>query len=358
MLPLLPSDDVLYAALISRDPSFEGLAYVGVTTTGIFCRLSCACRKPMRENCLFYASAQECVAAGFRPCRRCRPLEPLGQAHPVVAELMAALEGEPGRRWSEADIAARGLDPSTVRRLFKQHLGVTFLDLARRYRVKTGATAVAMGDRVTDAQMEAGFESASGFRAAFIRALGHAPANLDDDAPLRADWVDSPLGPLLLVADRHALHLLEFFDRKGLPAELRTLERKTRSAVGLGTTAPMEQVREELRAYFAGESSTFQTPLAVAGSPFTRAVWNALQSIPAGETRSYQAVAIAIGKPTAVRAVARANGANSIGILIPCHRVIGMDGDLTGYGGGLWRKRWLLDHERRFAQRQDACSPA
>ena len=152
---------------------------------------------------------------------------------------------------------------------------------------------------------------------------------------------------MLAVADDHALHLLEFFDRTALPTELKRLRQATRSAIGFGRTPIIERIEAELRAYFAGESTHFDTPLATHGSPFTRIVWDALMAIPAGSTRSYAEIAMAAGRPTATRAVARANGANQIAIVIPCHRVIGSDGSLTGYGGGLWRKDWLLRHERK-----------
>ena len=116
-------------------------------------------------------------------------------------------------------------------------------------------------------------------------------------------------------------------------------------------------MEEELRAYFDGRSAGFSTPLALHGSAFTRSVWDELMAIPSGVTRAYSEVAAAIGRPAAVRAVARANGANQIGIVIPCHRVIGADGTLTGYGGGLWRKRWLIEHERRTSGLSRAASP-
>lgn len=352
------SEDELYEALVRRDPSFEGRTYVGVPSTGIFCRFTCVGRKPKRKNCLFYHSIQECLAAGFRPCLRCRPLAPISQAHPVVGTLMEVLEAEPGRRWLEADIAARGLAPSTVRRIFKRHVGVTFLEFARRQRLTVGGAALAAHKPVIEAQLDAGFDSASGFRAAFTRVLGQPPAALSLQTALAANWFNSPLGPLLGVADKRAVHMLEFFDRRGLPEELRRLQQRASSAIGIGWTPVIEQIETELKAYFAGQWTDFRTPLALTGPAFTRQVWTALRTIPWGETRSYQAMAKAIGQPTAVPAVARANGANQIAIVIPCYRVIGMNGDLTGYGGGLLRKQWLLDHERRFARVQPASEVA
>ena len=349
MLFPLPSDDELYEALVARDPSFEGRAWVGVTTTGIFCRLTCTARKPKRENAVFFESIGACVESGFRPCKRCKPMSSAADADRNVRTLTDKLLSDPSRRWREADIVALGLDPSTVRRAFKRHFGTTFLDMARLLRIRTAAQSLAGGERVVDAQIAAGFESSSGFRAAFARILGTAPAGFTGDEHLKADWIDTPLGAMIAVADSQALHLLEFFDRKALPGELAKLKRLVNGSMGVGRLAPTERIAAELQRYFDGDPGPFETPLALHGSPFTRSVWDALRRIPPGETRSYGAIAAQIGKPSAVRAVARANGANTLALIVPCHRVIGADGSLTGYGGGVWRKQWLLDHERRHA---------
>ncbi len=347
MLFDLPNDDLLYAALLARDSAYEGLAYVAVTSTGIFCRMTCPAKKPRRENSVFYASIAECLDAGFRPCKRCRPLTSATTVEPLVSTLLDAIEADPGRRWREDDIVARGLDPSTVRRVFKRHYGITFLEMARLRRVRNGATTLAAGAAVIAAQFEAGFESSSGFRDAFARILGRPPTEVREGKGLNADWLETPLGAMIAVADANALHLLEFYDRKALPNELKRLQAK-RGAIGIGRYAVTDQIESELVGYFSGNFKGFNTPLAQLGSDFTRGVWQALCNIPLGVTRSYSEIARSIGRPTASRAVARANGANQIAIAIPCHRVIGADGSLTGYGGGCWRKQWLLDHERNM----------
>ncbi|MHA1190188.1 MAG: bifunctional transcriptional activator/DNA repair enzyme AdaA [Alphaproteobacteria bacterium] len=349
MLFDLPDDETLYAALIGRDPAYEGRAYVCVMTTGIFCRLTCPARNPKRENVLFHATVAACLEAGFRACKRCKPLEAAATADPLVAGLVAALQADPGRRWREGDLVAMGHDPSTVRRAFKRHFDTTFLELARLSRVRNGARTIANGGRVIDAQLDAGFDSASGFRAALARTLGQAPAKFTGDERLMADWIDTPLGVMIVVCDRHGLHLLEFYDCKRLGKELTALMKATGCTIGVGSLPPTVQIKRELAVFFAGTGADFQTPLAFGGSGFAQSVWSALRQIPPGQTRSYADIARAIGRPTATRAVARANGANPISIVVPCHRVIGADGSLTGYGGGLWRKQWLIEHERKFA---------
>lgn len=350
MLFELPDHRTLYDALVARDPSFDGRAYVGVSSTGVFCRLTCPARKPKSENCTFYSTIGECMEAGFRPCKRCSPLGPAADKDEAVQTLVKALQSEPGRRWSEQDVVDMGFDPSTVRRTFKRHFGITFLEMARQTRLRESFETLSDGGKVIEAQLDAGFSSPSAFRSAFAKLLGTAPANFKNDALLKADWINTPLGALVAVSDKSSLHLLEFVDRKALPTELKKLTKAVKGDIGMGRYEPTEQIEAELVDFFDIKSDQFNVPLAMHGSDFTKNVWRELRKIPAGETRSYGELAQKIGKPAAVRAVARANGANQIAIVIPCHRVIGADGSLTGYGGGLWRKQKLIELEQKFAR--------
>ncbi len=349
MLMIRSSFDTLYEALLNRDASYDGRVFVCVASTGIFCRLTCPARKPKPENCTFYETVSECFDAGFRPCKRCRPTTPEASADPVVRPLIDALEKRPGYRWGEADLVRLGHEPSTVRRAFKRHFGMTFLEMARQRRLQEGFSTLAEGGRVIDAQLTAGFDSPSAFREACSKILGQAPGTFAQDPFLFADWVSSPLGPLIAVTDNSQLHLLEFLDRKALPAEFRKLQAFARGRVGFGRTQVTDQIQEELDAFFAGKGGKFETRLALHGTAFTREVWHELLKIPAGATRSYSDLARALGRPEAVRAVARANGANQIALVVPCHRVLGADGSLTGYGGGLWRKQRLVEIEQAYA---------
>lgn len=164
MLFDLPDPDTLYAALLARDARFDGQAFVCVASTGIFCRLTCPARKPKRENCTFFATVGECLAAGYRPCKRCHPLG--AGADPAVARLLQALDERPDLRWSERDLAALGFDPSTVRRSFRRQFRMTFLEMARLRRLRWGSATLAGGGKVIAAQHEARFDSASAFRTA------------------------------------------------------------------------------------------------------------------------------------------------------------------------------------------------
>ena len=351
MLLHTPSEQELYTALVNRDDSFDGRYFVGVTSTGVFCRLTCPARKPLAKNCQFYETPGECMEAGFRPCKRCSPLKPAAEADPTIRKLLLALDDDPDRVWRETDIVAMGLDPSTVRRTFKRQYGTTFLDMARMSRLRNSVKTLAEGGKVIDAQLDAGFDSPSGFRSAFAKLLGVAPGTFTGDELLKADWIDTPLGTMIAVCDEHGLHLLEFVERKGLASELQRFNKIAPGGVGIGRTKITDQIEEELKVFFAADSNGFKTPIVMHGTPFFRDVWRELQKIPHGETRSYKDIAEAIERPTAMRAVARANGSNQIAIVNPCHRVIGADGSLTGYAGGLWRKQKLIDLEQEYARK-------
>jgi len=348
MLFDLPDHDTLYQALLDRDDRYDGQAYVCVSSTGIFCRLTCPARKPKSENCTFYGTVGECIEAGYRACKRCHPLRPMALADPSIGSLLAALDERPGYRWREDDITRMGFDLSTVRRSFKRQFGMTFLEMARQRRLRDGFETLADGGAVIEGQLDAGFDSPSAFRAAFAKLIGKAPGKLSADPLLFACWIPTPLGDMIAVSSRSQLHLLEFLDRKALGSELARLDRYAKGQIGIGRTDLSDQITAELEAFFDGRTAHFETPLAFHGSAFTRAVWDGLREIPVGQTRSYSEIAAAMGRPTATRAVARANGANQIALVIPCHRVVGADGSLTGYGGGLWRKQRLLEIERQY----------
>jgi AraC family transcriptional regulator, regulatory protein of adaptative response / methylated-DNA-[protein]-cysteine methyltransferase len=339
----------MYRAVVGRDPAFEGIFYVAVKTTGIFCRPTCRVRTPKRENVEFFPSVSDALHAGFRPCMRCRPLERVGNAPPLVARLLSEVESDPTGRFRDVDLAGRGIDPSTARRAFKRYCGMTFQAYHRARRMGLALAGVRQGKSMLDLQLDHGFESGSGFRTAFNRLLGTAPSRAHGVDCLYARWIETPLGPMLALADDRGLTLLEFIDRRGLERELAALKTRLGRSILPGAHRYLEQIDRELAAYFAGRSLEFQTPIAMAGSPFQRAVWNALLKIPPGTTRSYADIASAVGRRAAVRAVGRANGDNPLCLIVPCHRVIGADGTLTGYGGGLWRKQWLLEHERKHA---------
>ncbi len=210
---------------------------------------------------------------------------------------------------------------------------------------------------MTQLQTAAGYESESGFREACQRLLGDAGATHARILPAR--WLTTPLGPMLALADDEGLHALECIDRRGLERQLLRLRKSLKASILPGDHEHLDAVEREMGLYFAGKSTLghttqgekpklFPVKLTPRGSEFQQRVWDQLRKIPLGTTISYGELAKRIGQPTASRAVARANGDNFIAIVIPCHRVIGSDGSPTGYGGGIWRKLWLLEHERKM----------
>lgn len=339
-----------YQALIEKNKEYEGTFYVGVKTTGVFCRPTCPARKPKLENCEFYASAQEALLASFRPCLRCRPMQLPDQTSDLIQQLVDAVEKNPAKRWMERDFKALlflSADASTIRRQFQKRFGMTFIAYARARRIGLAMQHIRSGESVINAQIDVSYDSSSGFRDAFSKIMGTPPMKAHQKINiLKAAWLDTRLGPMIAIADDNALYLLEFLDRRGLEREIERLRQRTQSAIIPGKTSPIQSIEQELTAYFDGKLMTFKTPLFLLGSPFQKSVWNALCQIPYGTTKSYAEQAQAIGKPTASRAVANANGANQLAIVIPCHRIITSQGDLGGYGGGIARKKWLLQHEK------------
>jgi AraC family transcriptional regulator of adaptative response/methylated-DNA-[protein]-cysteine methyltransferase len=200
---------------------------------------------------------------------------------------------------------------------------------------------------VLNAALDTGYDSVSGFNDAFRNVLGTNPKAARNSTVVNVARVMTPLGPMIACATESALCLLEFADRRMLPTQLKRIQRLLNCMFLPSTNSVIEAVTTELNEYFDGRRSEFTVPLNTRGTPFQQAVWKELARIPYGRTVSYRDVAAAIGAPNSVRAVAGANGDNRICIIIPCHRVIGSDGNLTGYGGGLWRKKRLLELEDR-----------
>lgn len=336
-----------YQALISKNTAYDGVFYVGVKTTGVFCRPSCAARKPKLEHCEFFETPQQALLASYRPCKRCQPLSHPQQTSPLIQKLVAAVEANPEKRWQDKDFRKLGVDESTARRQFKKRFGMTFVAYARARRMGIAMKQIREGNKIIDVQLNSGYESSSGFRDAFSKIMGEAPNKIQTANILKAAWLDTPLGPMITIADEKSLYLLEFVDRRGLEREIERLRKKTKSGIVPGQTGAIDSIKKELEQYFAGKLFSFKTSLVLLGSPFQQKVWQQLLKIPTGKTLTYADIAVRIKKPSAWRAVANANGANQFAIVVPCHRVINSNGELGGYGGGLARKKWLLDHEKK-----------
>ncbi len=341
-----PDTREMLRAFLASDSSYDGVFVTAVRTTGIFCRPSCPAKKPRPENVEFFTSPREALFAGYRPCKRCRPLEATGRPVSWAARLLERLERDPTTRITAAELRSMGIDPARARRYFQKTYGMTFQAFCRARRLHDAFHYIRMGGTVQRAAMESGYESESGFRAAFEKLFGTAPAQAARGDAVSLTWIETPIGPMLAGATCQAVCLLEFTERRMLETQIATVRRLFRAPLLPGRNPVLEQLVRELEEYFKGRRRRFDVPLCCPGTPFQERVWSALLEIPYGETVSYQELALRLGDAQATRAVGRANGMNRIAIVIPCHRVVNADGRLGGYGGGLWRKQYLLDLER------------
>jgi AraC family transcriptional regulator of adaptative response/methylated-DNA-[protein]-cysteine methyltransferase len=343
----LPSHLEMERAYLSRDASYDGIFLLGVRTTRIFCKPSCPSRKPNPKNVEYFATAQEAVFAGYRPCKRCHPMSIQGATPDWVKALLERVDQNPAGRHSDGFLLSIGIEPSRARRYFQKTYGMTFQAYCRGRRLGRAFEQIRKGSDLDDVALGHGFDSHSGFRDAFVRTFGDPPGRSRSSDCIVVSWIESPLGPLLAAATSEAVCLLEFTDRRMLEAQFAALRKRFKRAIVPGDNTHLDRLKRELQEYLVGARDRFTIPLIYPGTPFQEKVWNQLLRIPYGTTVSYEDIARRIGSPHAHRAVGHANGLNRIAIVIPCHRVVNKSGKLGGYGGGLWRKRKLLDLEKR-----------
>lgn len=346
------NDNIYYKALIEKDKSFEGIFIVGVKTTGIFCRPTCTARKPKQENVEFFATTKDAILKGYRPCKVCHPMENLGDTPEYINKIMEMLDKNPSLKLKDYDLRQMGMEPSTIRRWFQKNHQITFHAYQRLHKLNTAFKKFQTGTSVTDTAFDSGYESLSGFNESFKKVFGVSPSKSKSQSIVDIMRIETPLGTMVACATDKGICLLEFTDRKMLETELKHLAKSLNATIVQGHNQHFELLKEELARYFEGNLKEFTIPLDPVGTDFQKEVWQMLMKIPYASTVSYQQQAQAIGKPAAVRAVANANGMNKISVIIPCHRVIGTDGSLTGYGGGLWRKKRLLDLETKSSSPQ------
>ncbi len=333
--------EAAWAAFSTRNRAFDGMFVGAVKTTGIYCKPSCPARHPLPHNVTYFADGERARAAGYRACLRCRPDE-TGRDRDAVATAVRLIEADADLPVLDRLAARVGYAPHHFHRLFKRDMGVTPLAYARALRAKRAGALLQGAGTVTDAIYEAGYESASRFYAEADERLGMTPSAWRKGGAgvtIRYAIVESPLGMMLIAATKKGICRLSFDE------DATALKKRFYNAV-------IEDGAEDMRALISGAIATIEKPAAmpdlpldIAGTAFQQAVWQELRRIPPGETRSYAQIAVAVGKPGAVRATGSANGANNVAVLIPCHRVIRSDGSLGGYAYGLARKSELLRRE-------------
>jgi len=335
--------EAAWRQVLSRDPA-AGFFYA-VITTGVFCRPGCTSRRPLKSNVRFFRTAAEAQAAGFRPCKRCsaargNPLEQIRTYIEAHLDRPVRLK-ELGR--------VTGLSPFTVQRLFKRQMGVSPLAYQRALRAASLRNALKQGDTVTSAIYQAGFGSSS--RAYEGAQLGMTPARFAQGGKgeqIRYTTARSPFGWLVVGATQRGLCWLSL---AGAKAEAEASLRAEFPAAELRRDPSLSKLVDAALAVVSTGANAFQnqTPpeaLDLRGTAFQLRVWQALRAIPRGQTRSYSQLARELGDPKATRAVARACATNRVALVVPCHRVVGVSGSLTGYRWGIDRKRQLLEAER------------
>jgi AraC family transcriptional regulator of adaptative response/methylated-DNA-[protein]-cysteine methyltransferase len=338
-----------WRAVVERDARCDGQFVFAVRTTGVYCRPSCAARRPHRENVAFFDGVLDAERAGFRPCRRCRPRLAGDPAALAVRRVCRLIERRAGGPLRLADLAAQaGLSPYHLHRTFKRVVGVTPRQYADAVRVGALRRELRGGRAVTDAIYGAGFGSSSRVYERAHAQLGMTPAAYRRGGGGRAisyAMADSPLGRLLVAGTEKGVCFVSLGEADArLEAALRG------EYPGAEIRRDEERLGPWLRrvlAHLRGREPHLDLPLDVRATAFQRRVWEELRRIRRGETRTYGEIARRIGRPSAARAVARACATNPVALIVPCHRVVGGDGALTGYRWGVERKRALLERERQ-----------
>lgn len=340
------SNELMYEASLTKNVNFEGVFWMGVKTTGIFCRPTCTARKPKPENVEFFQNTKAAILKGYRPCKVCRPLENINGTPEYIQRILKELREDPSLKFKDFDLVQREIEPATIRRWFQKNHGMTFHAFQRMFRLNTAFKKIQQGENIMETAYDSGFESLSGFNESFKTIFGVSPKNSKSHKIIDLKRIETPVGTMYAAAVEEGICMLEFTDRKMLETEFKDLAQSLNATIILGENPHFETLEKELSEYFTGERTRFSVPLSPVGTAFQKSVWKALMEIPYGETWTYRKQSEFLGDAKKVRAVANANGMNKISIIIPCHRVIGSNGTLTGYGGGIWRKQKLLGLEK------------
>lgn len=340
------SNEIMYNASFNKNPDFEGVFWMGVKTTGIFCRPTCTARKPKPENVEFFQNTKDAILKGYRPCKVCKPLENPDETPEYIQKILEKLREDPSLKFKDSDLIQRGLEPATVRRWFQKNHGMTFQAFQRMFRLNTAFKKIQQGENIMETAYDSGFESLSGFSESFKSVFGVSPKNSKTQQIIDLKRIETPIGTMYAAAVEEGICMLEFTDRKMLETEFKDFANSLNATIVQGENTHFKTLEKELSEYFDGNRTEFTVSLSPVGTEFQKSVWKVLLKIPYGETWNYKKQSEVLGDVKKVRAVANANGMNKISILIPCHRVIGSNGTLTGYGGGIWRKQKLLELEK------------
>ena len=328
--------EIFYKALTIKDSAFEDIFIVGVKTTGIFCRPTCTA-KPKIENVEFYPTTEDALSNGYRACKVCKPTEPYEKKLSNISWLLNYMESNPSVEIKDADIQKIGLEPEQIKKWSLENYDLTFSDFQQIYRTNN-VFHQSQSEKIANKE----------FDSSCLNSFNSKLRKITDNHKtiINVVFIETEIGTIMTGATDKGVCLLEFADSKKLEPELKQLVILLKALLIEGENIHLTALREQLEKYFRGELREFSVPLDLPGTDFQVKAWLGLLNIPYGTTTTYAKQATALGRPTATRAIANANGKNRISIILPCHRIIGADGSLTGYGGGIWRKEKLLELER------------
>lgn len=340
--------DPRWAQVMARDARADGHFFYSVASTGVYCRPSCGARHPRPQNVRFHATREEAEAAGFRPCKRCKPDQPpLAEQYATkVAEACRLIEAADTLPTLDSLAVAVGISASHFHRIFKQLTGLTPRAYAVAHRARRVRNELGRQASVTTAIIEAGFNSSSRFYETSNEVLGMTPQKFRQGgatATIRFAIGQCSLGAILVAQSERGICAILLGDDPDALAH--DLQDRFPNATLIGGDAGFEKLVAQVVGFVEAPALGLALPLDIRGTAFQQRVWQALQEIPAGKTASYTDIANRIGSPAAVRAVAGACAANAIAVAIPCHRVVRNDGGLSGYRWGVERKRTLLARE-------------
>jgi AraC family transcriptional regulator of adaptative response/methylated-DNA-[protein]-cysteine methyltransferase len=279
----------------------------------------------------------------------CKPTENANEAPVQIQLAIQLVRMKPKDKITDYQLRQRNISPEVVRRWFNKNYGMTFQSYQRMYRINNAFQELKNGKSTTHTAYDTGYESLSGFGYTYKKLVGGSPQKSSKKNIILINRLTTPLGPMFICASEKGICLLEFVDRRMLESEFKDLQRLFKANIIAGENEHIKQTKMEIDEYFEGNRRAFDVSLDTPGTDFQKSIWKSLLKIPYGFTATYQQQAYDISNPNAVRAVASANGHNRVAIIIPCHRVIGKGGKMTGYGGGIERKRWLIEHEKRNA---------
>lgn len=354
-----PLTAVEWQAVLDRDVALVGQFYYGVVTTKIFCRSTCPARRPKHGNAVYFDEPGEAMAMGFRPCKRCQPTETggggeAGAPHlPQIIALCRQLESAETLPSLDQMAAGAGLSAAQFHRLFKTYLGVTpraYCEAVRQRRIKEGLATKAP---ITAVIYESGYSSSTRFYERAIQHLGMTASDVRKKGrgvELRFAIGETSLGAVLVALSTRGVAAIEL--GKDPEVLLQQFQSRFADAELVGDDPEFNGLIAQVIGYIERPGQAFPLPLDIRGTAFQRRVWEALMAIPQGETISYGAIATAIGKPHAYRAVAGACAANKLAVVIPCHRVIRLDGSLSGYRWGVETKRAILALEKSALEQE------